>query len=202
VAKELSFEELLEPHARGDDFHRLVRYAVLLERWSRSHSLVSYRDRQELVERHIADALAARHELGGSGVLLDVGSGAGLPGVPLLAVSPGWRGVLLEPRQKRWAFLRLVIRELGLDAAVECCRYQDLDSEAGPYDLVTARALGGYRKLLEWASNRLSDCGRVVLWSTEPDLARLQETPGWRVLSSPMPGLTHGRLVRLQPCFT
>ncbi len=198
----MSFEELLEPHAEGDGLRRLVRYAVLLERWSRRHSLVSYRDRRELVERHIADALAARHELSGSGVLLDVGSGAGLPGVPLLAVNPRWRGLLLEPRQKRWTFLRLVIRELGLDATAERCRYQDLAMNAGRFDRVTARALGGYPDLLEWASGRLTGGGRVVLWSTKPGLAGLQEIPGWRVLSSPLPGLTHGRLVRLQPCST
>ncbi len=202
MARELSFEELLEPLVGGDERDRLVRYATLLERWSRRHSLVSYGSRQELVERHIADSLAGRHELTGSGLLLDVGSGAGLPGLPLLAVSPAWRGVLLEPRQKRWTFLRLVIRELGLDAVAQRCRYQDLDPESGPFDIVTARALGGYEGLLDWASNRLSDGGRVVLWSTEPDLARLRESSGWRVLSSPLPGLTHGRLVRLQPCFT
>lgn len=202
MSEQLSFDELLEPHAEGEGLHRLIRYAVLLERWSCRHSLVSYRDRRELVERHIVDALAARKEFSGSGVLLDVGSGAGLPGVPLLAVSPRWRGLLLEPRQKRWAFLRLVIRELGLDATAERWRYQDLAMDAGRFHRVTARALGGYPELLKWASGRLTDGGGVLLWSTASDLAGLEEIPGWRVLSSPLPGLTHGRLVRLQPCFT
>ena len=113
-----SFAELLSIHVEGQALDRLICYAELVERWSARHNLVRYSTRQELVERHIADALAAAPRLGAEGRLLDVGSGAGLPGVPLLAARPRWRGVLLEPRQKRWAFLRTVIRELfGVDVA-------------------------------------------------------------------------------------
>lgn len=202
MGEELSFRVLLEPHADGEGLARLVRYAELLERWSRRHSLVSFQDRQELVERHIVDSLAAAELLEEDGTLLDVGSGAGLPGVPLLAVKPGWRGVLLEPRQKRWAFLRLVIRELGLDAVATRARYQDLGEDHPGFDVMTVRALGGYEALLSWASGRLSAAGRVLVWTTRPEVGRLEELDGWRVLSSPLPGLTHGRLVQLQPCFT
>ena len=101
--RESGFAELLAPHVGGEVADRLVLYAELLERWAGKHSLVSFVDRKELVERHILDALAAEPCLGGTGRLLDVGSGAGLPGVPLLAARPEWEGVLLEPRQKRWA---------------------------------------------------------------------------------------------------
>ncbi len=69
--------------------------------------------------------------LEGEGTLLDVGSGAGLPGVPLLIARPGWRGVLLEPRQKRWAFLKTVIRELELDAEAVDRRYEELRRRIG-----------------------------------------------------------------------
>ena len=198
----LSFAELLRPHADGDALARLVRYADLVERWSQRHNLVSWKGREELVQRHLLDALAARELLAGRGVLLDVGSGAGLPGVPLLASRPEWRGVLLEPRQKRWAFLRLVVRELELDAAVERVRYQDFAGGGGPFDLITARALGGHAELLKWASGQLAPGGRIVLWSTEEDEAALRRLPGWHVLSSPLPSLARGRLVQLLPCFT
>jgi 16S rRNA (guanine527-N7)-methyltransferase len=197
-----SFRGLLEPHANGAALDRLVRYGELLERWSERHNLVSFRHRRELVERHLVDALAARELLGASGDLLDVGSGAGLPGVPLLAVTPEWRGVLVEPRQKRWAFLRVVVRELSLNAEVVRARYQDLGAEHGAIDVITARAVGGYDALLDWSSGRLAAGGMMLVWSTERDETRFQELPGWRVLSSPLPGLTHGRLVQLQPCFT
>ncbi len=181
---------------------RLVRYAELLEQWSSTHNLVRWNGREQLVERHIADALAARAVLGDRGVLLDVGSGAGLPGVPLLAVHPGWRGVLLEPRQKRWAFLRLVVRELELQAKALRQRYQDYRGADGPFDVVTARALGGYGELLGWARTRLNDGGHVLLWATADVERGLADLPGWRVLSSPLPGMERGRLVQMVPCFT
>ena len=91
-----AFSDLLAPHATGDTLARLVLYAELLERWSARHNLVHYATREELVGRHIVDALAAAPLLPGAGALLDIGSGAGLPGVPLLAASPGWHGTLLE----------------------------------------------------------------------------------------------------------
>ena len=137
------FEELLFPHADGATLERLARYARLLERWAARHSLVSFRGRRELVDRHLVDALAARPFLGRPGLLADVGSGAGLPGVPLLVASPGWRGILVEPRQKRWAFLRAAVRELALDATVERCRYQELGEHVPPIATITVRALAG-----------------------------------------------------------
>jgi 16S rRNA (guanine527-N7)-methyltransferase len=195
------YAELLAPHASGVAVDRLVRYAELLERWSARHNLVSFSSREELVERHLVDALAAAPLLSGSGTLLDVGSGAGLPGVPLLVVSPGWRGTLLEPRQKRWAFLKLVIRELGLDAVAECGRYETI-APGRRWDRITARAVGGDDALLAWARGRLAAQGEVMLWTTVAGENRLSILPGWRVLSSAMPGLDRGRLCRLQPCFT
>jgi 16S rRNA (guanine527-N7)-methyltransferase len=196
-----SFADLLAAHAEGPALGRLIRYAELLERWSERHNLVSFSSREELVGRHILDALAAAPLLRGNGQLIDVGSGAGLPGVPLLAVRPRWGGVLLEPRQKRWAFLRTVVRELGLQAEVVCSRYQDL-GDWPPFDLVTVRAVGGHSALLDWARSRLTASGEVLVWTTVNGVAAMEVSVGWRVLSSQLPGLDCGRLARLQPCFT
>jgi 16S rRNA (guanine527-N7)-methyltransferase len=197
-----SFRELLEDLAEEPALARLVRYAELIERWSAVHNLVKYGDRRELVERHLAEALAGRELMGSEGRLLDVGSGAGLPGVPLLALSPGWHGVLVEPRQKRWAFLRQVVRELGLDAEVVASRYQELPPAVCGFDLITARALGGFRELLRWAESRLDTAGRVMLWATSTEEEELSGLAEWRVLSSPLPGLARGRLLQLSRCFT
>jgi 16S rRNA G527 N7-methylase RsmG len=112
-----------------------------------------------------------------------------------------WRGVLLEPRQKRWAFLRTVVRELGLAAEVDRSRYQDL-GECAPFDVVTARAVGGYEGLLEWTRARLAPGGEVLLWTSDDGVTAMKAVVGWRVLSSRLPGLDCGRLARLQPCFT
>jgi 16S rRNA (guanine527-N7)-methyltransferase len=196
-----TFESLLSPRLEEPDLGRLVHYAELLERWSARHNLVRVVSREELVTRHIFDALTAAPFFPERGELLDVGSGAGLPGVPLLAVLPRWKGTLLEPRQKRWAFLRLVIRELGLEAEAVRDRYQDL-SPGRRWDRITARAVGGNRALLQWAAGHVRPGGQVVFWTTEEGEMRLSGERGWRVLSSPVPGLERGRLCRLQPCFT
>ena len=176
----------------------MVRYAELLETWSARHNLVSFSHRRELVERHLMDALAGIRLLERKGKLLDVGSGAGLPGVPLLIGRPEWQGVLLEPRQKRWAFLKMVIRELGLAAEAVDQRYEKLP--AGQcFDLVTARAVGGHKALVAWARSHLLDGGGVALWTTKDGEHEVAGLAGWRVLSWPLVGLDRGRLVSLRP---
>ncbi len=192
------YRRLLAADLTGDALDRMVRYAELVEQWSARHNLVRFAGRPELVERHLLDALAGRRLLAGAGRLVDVGSGAGLPGVPLLIVRPAWTGVLLEPRQKRWAFLKRVIRELGLSAEARALRSDEVVPDER-FDLVTARAVGGHAGLLAWARQRLAAGGRVALWTTTSGEAEVGSVSGWRVLSWPLAGLDRGRLVSLEP---
>ena len=191
------YRELLDEHLKGAVLERMVRYAELLELWSAKHNLVRFAEPRELVDRHLLDALAGVRLLEGRGRLLDVGSGAGLPGVPLLIAKPEWRGVLLEPRQKRWAFLKLVIRELELDAEAVDRRYENLPEDAC-FDLVTARAVGGRKELLAWARSHLTEGGGVALWTTVEGEQEVGFQGDWRVLSWPLVGLDRGRLVSLR----
>lgn len=198
-----SFERLLAPHLESQEAcAKLCRFAELVERWSRTHNLVAFRDRQELVSRHILDALCGAQALGGKGCLLDIGSGAGLPGVPLLIARPGWRGVLLEPRQKRWAFLKLVNRELDLGAEVIQARYQEIEDQSAGYDAILVRALTCDSSLLEWAKCRLARSGEVLIWTTEENLEQLRDHQGWHVISCPLVSLEQGRLARLKQWMT
>jgi 16S rRNA (guanine527-N7)-methyltransferase len=198
-----TFEQLLAPHAESAEVcAKLACFAELVERWSRTHNLVAFRDRQELVNRHILDALCGAQALGGRGCLLDIGSGAGLPGVPLLIARPGWHGVLLEPRQKRWAFLKLVSRELDLGAEVIQARYQDLGERSTGYDAISVRALTCDNRMLEWARPRLTRSGEVLVWTTEENLGQLRDHQGWHVISCPLVSLEQGRLARLRQWMT
>lgn len=198
----MSYRELLEPHVEGLALERLVRYAELLARWSARHNLVSFASPEELVERHLLDSLAGASQVPSRSLLLDVGSGAGLPGVPLLCVVEGARGVLVEPRSKRWSFLRTVVRELGLEAEVVQARIEDLEARWVGIDRITARAVGSYGDLLRWSRPRLAAAGGVLLWVTEPELGDLRGRGGWRVVSCALPRSDRGRLVFMQPCST
>jgi len=198
---EKGYRDLLAGRIEDDVVDRLAHYAELLERWSERHNLVRFVDRRELVERHLLDAVEGLRLLSGRGRLLDVGSGAGLPGVPLLIARPMWSGVLLEPRQKRWAFLKRVVRELELDAVAVDRRYEELE-EDGAFDLVTTRAVGGHAAMLEWARSRLTTNGGVAFWTTVEGEREIARVPGWRVLSWPLIGLDRGRLVSLRKCST
>jgi 16S rRNA (guanine527-N7)-methyltransferase len=144
--------------------------------------------------------MAAAPLLGEAGRLFDVGSGAGLPGVPLLVVKVGWSGVLIEPRVKRWAFLRQVVRELSLPAEVVALRYEEVVE--APCDVITVRALTVDPPFLDWARARLAEEGRLLVWTTEEGVSRLATAPRWRVLSSPLPASRHGRIAQLHPCST
>jgi 16S rRNA (guanine527-N7)-methyltransferase len=201
MSPEASYRALLEGRVEDRAVTGLARYAELLERWSERHNLVHFDNRRELVERHLLDAMEGVRLLKGRGRLIDIGSGAGLPGVPLLIARPQWSGVLLEPRQKRWAFLKRVIRELELDAVAMDRRYEDLDDGA-PFDLVTTRAVGGHAAILEWARSRLTDGGEIALWTTIEGEREIARERGWRVLSWPLVGLDRGRLVSVGKCST
>ncbi len=201
MSPEANYRTLLDGRVEDRAVAGLARYAELLERWSEKHNLVRFTSRRELVERHLLDAMAGVRLLSGRGCLIDIGSGAGLPGVPLLIARPQWSGVLLEPRQKRWAFLKLVIRELELDAVAIDRRYEDLDDD-GSFDLVTTRAVGGHPAMLEWARPRLSEEGSVALWTTLEGEQEITKERDWRVLSWRLIGLDRGRLVSLRKCST
>ncbi len=126
---------------------KLEIYAGLLRRYAPKINLVSLADLDRLEERHIQDSLrlAPLVELAPAGPCADVGSGAGLPGIPLAIASPTrlWR--LIEPRSKRAGFLELVVRELGLDnvEVVRATAQEASQRWPGGHALATARALAG-----------------------------------------------------------
>jgi 16S rRNA G527 N7-methylase RsmG len=95
-----------------------------------------------------------------------------------------------------------VVRQLHLAAEVEAVRYQNLAPSRAGFDLVTARALGGYGDLLEWARDRMAPEGVALVWTGPESAQELAGLPGWDVLICPLSCAGHSRLVRLRPCFT
>lgn len=96
-----------------DQRQLLIQYVLLLQRWNSTHNLTAVRDPLEMISRHLLDSLAVLPFLD-AGRVADIGSGAGLPGIPLAICRPAQAFTLVEPSSKRVAFLRSVLAELGL----------------------------------------------------------------------------------------
>lgn len=122
----------------------LESFAALLRKWNAVQNLVSRETEKDLWERHIVDSLQVLPLVGQpSPSVLDVGSGGGLPALPLAIAlkGSGARFTLVEPVGKKVAFLRTVIRELQLQAVVHAGRAEEIDSRETSFDLITSRAL-------------------------------------------------------------
>jgi len=158
---------------------RLAAFLNLLEQWNRVHNLTGTRGRSELVDRHLVESLALKHSIRGPDVA-DIGSGGGLPGIPLAIGLPELAFTLIESRRKRVSFLRRVAVQLGLaNVTVAHGRAEALDLPQ--FATVLARAVAPPADLLALAAPLVAPAGRfVVLTSADKarDIVRL--AGGWR----------------------
>jgi len=133
----------------------LEHYAALITVWNRRLRLTGVRSAEDAVRVLILGALDILRFLPAQGVILDLGSGAGVPGIPIAALRPSAQVVLLEASRKKAAFLELASRELGLaNVTVLNARAETLGRDPDHrehYDAVTARALAPLRVLVEYA---------------------------------------------------
>lgn len=169
---------------------RLHAHYRELKQWNRTLSLVGPSSAEDVIARHFGESLAARPLLPSSGAtVVDVGSGAGFPGLVVAAARPDLRVTLVEPRQRKWAFLAAAARRAGLSCT---CLNARVESPLPPglpdeIDLVTSRALS-LAGVLEPLAERVVPGGAILLW-----LGR--EGP------PVLPGFETGREVRLQGEF-
>ena len=141
---------------------QLSTYLDLLLRWNARTNLSAIRDPEEIVRRHFGESLfVARHVPAHAGTLLDLGSGAGFPGVPIQLVLPDLKVTLAESQNKKAAFLREAIRTLGLSASVWPRRAEELPG-GSLFDVVTLRAVDDPERALEQAELRLAPGGALL----------------------------------------
>ena len=125
----------------------LLRYLDLIEKWNRVHNLTSIRMPQDMLTHHIMDSLAVLPLLGGKR-LADVGSGAGLPGIPIAIAKPNWQVALIESNRKKAAFLQQVKFELKLkNTNVIVGRAEDFQP-IEKFNTVISRALCSIRNFI------------------------------------------------------
>ncbi|EKN4687396.1 16S rRNA (guanine(527)-N(7))-methyltransferase RsmG [Yersinia ruckeri] len=128
---------------------QLVGYVELLHKWNKTYNLTSVRDPEQMLIRHILDSIVVNPHLQGQR-FIDVGTGPGLPGIPLAIVRPDSHFTLLDSLGKRVRFLRQVQHELGLNNIEPVqSRVEDFSGEPG-FDGVISRAFASLDDMLSW----------------------------------------------------
>lgn len=160
---------------------KLLAYLDLLVKWNRTYNLTAVRDSEDMVSRHLLDSLAVLPFVRGQS-LADLGSGAGLPGIPLAIALPDISTTLVESNGKKTRFLREAVRSLPLaNVKVEQARVQDV---SGVFDTVTARAFASLADMLAWGGHLLAPTGRWLALKGRVDPAELGAIPdGFRVVA-------------------
>jgi 16S rRNA (guanine527-N7)-methyltransferase len=150
--------EALGLSLRDETRAKLLEYVSLLEKWNKTYSLTSIRGGARIVSVHLLDCLAVVPHLSGR-KLLDVGSGAGLPGIPLALARPEIHVTLLDSSHKKAAFLRQVLTELHVtNASVECERVENW-RPGNRFDCIVSRAYADLAEFVTSTGHALSPAG-------------------------------------------
>ena len=157
---------LEESSLSGEQLSQISIYIDLLLRWNARMNLTAVRDEENIVTRHFGESLFAARITGrdfpAGSRLLDIGSGAGFPGLPIKIFAPHLHVTLIESNHKKATFLREVVRALRLDNVIVVAqRAEDLPASAS--ELVTLRAVERFKSVLPIAARLVAPKGRLVL---------------------------------------
>lgn len=131
---------------------QLVGYVQLLDKWNKAYNLTSVRDPMEMLVKHILDSLVVSPHLVGER-FIDVGSGPGLPGIPLAIMHPDKEFVLIDSLGKRIRFLKQVIHDLKINNVLPVqSRVEEFDPESG-FDGVLSRAFASMTDMVNWCQH-------------------------------------------------
>ncbi len=149
---------------------RLETYLALLLRWNSKLNLTAVREPEAIIQRHFVECVQCAQELpveiGKGATLLDFGSGAGLPGIPIAICRPEIRVVLAESQGKKAAFLREAVRTLGLYAEVFDGRIEEMP-EGRQFSAVTLRAVDKMTEACQLAAARVAPGGWLIPFATK-----------------------------------
>lgn len=182
---------------------RLLEYLALLQKWNRAYNLSAVRDPLQMVSRHLLDSLVILPFIEAER-LLDVGSGAGLPGIPLALARPGLQVTLLDSNGKKCCFQRQVVLEMGLDNVEVVESRVEAYRPAEPFAQIVSRAFSELARFVELTRPLLAPGGRLLAMKGRLDQNELAEISPERaklhVHPLTVPGLDAERhLLELRP---
>jgi len=147
----------------SDQVDRLLRFLGLLEKWGSTYNLTAIRDPRAAVDLHLLDSVLVLPHLGEASRILDVGTGAGLPGIPLAILMPNSRFTLLDRSAKKIRFVRQAILELDLgNVEAVASRIEDFEPRDGAFDAILARAFASLAEIQAMTSRLLAPEGRIA----------------------------------------
>lgn len=140
----------------------LTRYLELISKWNRIHNLTAVREPEQMVVLHLLDSLSVLPHIAAAASLLDVGTGPGLPGIPLAIARPTLAVTLLDSSHKKCAFLRQAKTELGLaNVEVVCDRVESWKPDVR-FDVVVSRAFSELADFVSQAQHLVAPGGRLI----------------------------------------
>jgi 16S rRNA (guanine527-N7)-methyltransferase len=141
---------------------KLLDYVVLVQKWNKVYNLTAVRDADKMLTHHLLDSLAVVPYVAHAKTLLDVGSGAGLPGIPLALALPDVRVTLLDSNHKKTAFLTQVVIELKLHNADVVCERVEKYLSKQSFDVVVSRAFSDLPEFVASAGRLVASGGTLL----------------------------------------
>lgn len=175
---------------------RVLAYIDLIAKWNRVYNLTAIRETDKALTHHVLDSLAVLPHIPGDRIA-DVGSGAGLPGIPLALARPSWQVTLIESSHKKSSFLRQVIADLELSNATVLGARVEAVQPGGGFDVVISRAFADLPEFARLAGHLLAPGGVLVaMKGLYPDEELALLPVSWRVdnvIALQVPGLAASR---------
>jgi 16S rRNA (guanine527-N7)-methyltransferase len=175
---------------------RLLDYIVLIEKWNRVYNLTAIREPEKMVSHHLLDSLAVVPHLHAKR-LLDVGSGAGLPGIPLALAKPDTHVTLLDSNHKKAAFLNQAVIELKLKNIEVCSERVESWQTQNRFDVIISRAFSDMGEFVRITRHLLARGGMFAAMKGLHPYEEIDKLPPGckvqQVLSLAIPGLEGAR---------
>lgn len=174
---------------------QLLGYLVLLQKWNKVYNLTAIRDSRQMVSNHLLDSLAIMPHLW-AGKWLDVGCGAGLPGLVMAIMQPSWQISMLDSNSKKTSFVKQVAIELGIkNVQVHCVRVEDWQTE-NKFDGIISRAFTELGQFLSMTEHLMGVDGHWAAMKGSPEQEMAELKGGYeieRVIRLRVPGLDAAR---------